>query len=193
MILKAVGMSWLTVVRMMQVKGGFRSPEDLKRTPLINPAPNPKQLEPNERVERIRHILMNDVENLPFFPDRRLPLHPNATIVAARAMAALRPTWCRDCCTLPPTSAQMHEVRAAFWTVRLADPRLHYRADVARSVGQLMMECAGRRVGTTRAATRLRRPFAEPTDNAQRPLLAGRDASPEAPVSLFFARHRVYE
>ena len=32
MILKAVSMSWLTVVRMMQVKGGFRSPEDIKKT-----------------------------------------------------------------------------------------------------------------------------------------------------------------
>ncbi|MBI4189559.1 MAG: hypothetical protein HY525_03360 [Betaproteobacteria bacterium] len=53
MILKAVTMSWLTVVRMMQVKGGFRSPEDMRKTPL-NPVPNPKQLEPDERVERIR-------------------------------------------------------------------------------------------------------------------------------------------
>ena len=66
MILKAVGMSWLTVVRMLQVKGGFRSPEDLRRTPL-NPNPDPKQIQPNERVERIRRIQMNDVENLPFF------------------------------------------------------------------------------------------------------------------------------
>ncbi|MDP1966843.1 MAG: MAPEG family protein [Reyranella sp.] len=66
MILKAVGMSWLTVVRMMQEKGGFRSPEDLRKTPL-NPAPDPRQLEPNERVERIRRIQMNDLENLPFF------------------------------------------------------------------------------------------------------------------------------
>ena len=66
MILKAVGMSWLTVVRMMQAKGGFRSPEDLKKTPL-NPEPNPKQLEPDERVERIRRIQLNDLENLPFF------------------------------------------------------------------------------------------------------------------------------
>ena len=39
MILKGVGMSWLTVVRMMQVKGGFRSPEDIRKTPL-NPEPN---------------------------------------------------------------------------------------------------------------------------------------------------------
>jgi glutathione S-transferase len=66
MILKAVSMSWLTVIRMMQVKGGFRSPEDIKKTPL-NPKPNPKQLEPNERVERIRRIQLNDLENLPFF------------------------------------------------------------------------------------------------------------------------------
>ena len=66
MILKGVSMSWLTVVRMMQEKGGFRSPEDLKKTAL-NPAPNPKQIEPNERVERIRRIQMNDLENLPFF------------------------------------------------------------------------------------------------------------------------------
>ncbi len=61
MILKAVSMSWLTVVRMMQVKGGFRSPEDLQKTPL-NPKPNPKQLAPDERVERIRRIQLNDLE-----------------------------------------------------------------------------------------------------------------------------------
>lgn len=66
MILKAVSMSWLTVVRMMQVKGGFRSPEDIKNTPL-NREPNPKQLEPNEYVERVRRIQLNDLENLPFF------------------------------------------------------------------------------------------------------------------------------
>ncbi len=66
MIFKAVGMSWLTVVRMMQAKGGFRSPEDLRKTPL-NPAPDPKQLEPNESVDRIRRIQLNDLENLPFF------------------------------------------------------------------------------------------------------------------------------
>ena len=66
MILKAVGMSWLTVVRMMTVKGGFRSPEDLRKTPL-NPTPDPRQLEPDDRVDRIRRIQLNDLENLPFF------------------------------------------------------------------------------------------------------------------------------
>src|SRR5437764_2143769 len=66
MILKVVAMSWLTVVRMMRVKGGFRSPEDLKKT-VINPSPSPRQLEPNEPVDRIRRIQLNDLESVPFF------------------------------------------------------------------------------------------------------------------------------
>lgn len=66
MILKGVAMSWLTVVRMVQEKGGFRSPEDVRKTPM-NPDPDPAQLQPNERVERIRRIQMNDLESLPYF------------------------------------------------------------------------------------------------------------------------------
>ena len=66
MILKAASMSWLTVARMLQVNGGFRSPEDLKRTP-FNANPHPKQLDPNEAVDRIRRIHLNDLENIPFF------------------------------------------------------------------------------------------------------------------------------
>ena len=66
MILKAASMYWLTVIRMMQVKGGFRSPEDLRKTPL-NPEPDPNQLAPNEYVQCIRRIQLNDLENLPFF------------------------------------------------------------------------------------------------------------------------------
>jgi glutathione S-transferase len=66
MALKALGMSWLTVWRMMRVNGGFRAPEDLRRTPL-NPSPAPAQLEPNERVERIRRIQLNDLESIPYF------------------------------------------------------------------------------------------------------------------------------
>jgi glutathione S-transferase len=66
MVLKVASMSWLTVVRMMQVKGGFRSPEDLKKT-LLNPDPEPSQLAPNDAVERVRRIHLNDLENVPFF------------------------------------------------------------------------------------------------------------------------------
>ncbi len=66
MILKAVMMSWLAVARMMQVNGGFRSPEDIKKT-ILNPNPSAEQLAPNEYVDRIRRIQLNDLENLPFF------------------------------------------------------------------------------------------------------------------------------
>lgn len=57
-------MSWLTVARMIQENGGFRSPEDVRRTPL-NPDPSARQLEANDRVERIRRILLNDLESRP--------------------------------------------------------------------------------------------------------------------------------
>jgi glutathione S-transferase len=66
MVLKAVSMSWLTVARMMQENSGFRAPEDTKKT-LLNPKAHPSQTEPNERVDRIRRIHMNDLENIPFF------------------------------------------------------------------------------------------------------------------------------
>ncbi len=66
MVLKVVAMSWLTVWKMMRAKSGFRSPEDLRKTPL-NPNPDPQQLAPNENVERVRRIQQNDLENVPFF------------------------------------------------------------------------------------------------------------------------------
>ena len=65
-ILKAQAMSWLTVWRMIRLKGGFRSPEDLRQTPL-NRAPDPAQLAPDERVERVRRIQQNDLESVPYF------------------------------------------------------------------------------------------------------------------------------
>ncbi len=116
MILKAVGMSWLTVVRMMQENGGFRSPEDIRKTPL-NPEPDPKQLEPNERVERIRRIQLNDLENLPFF------------LVAGLLFVLTEPSLLLTQWLLYGYVAsrllhfaayfteRTHDTRAAFWTV----------------------------------------------------------------------------
>ncbi len=66
MVLKVVAMSWLTVWQMMKAKGGYRSPEDLRKTPL-NPKPKKSQLLPNENVDRVRRIQQNDLENVPFF------------------------------------------------------------------------------------------------------------------------------
>ena len=116
MILKAVAMSWLTVAHMLQENGGFRSPEDLRKTPL-NPVPDAKQLERNERVERIRRIHLNDLENLPFFlvagllyvltgPSPRMAQLLLYGYVVSRLLhfAAY-------------LSAQTHDLRATLWTV----------------------------------------------------------------------------
>jgi glutathione S-transferase len=109
-------MSWLTVLRMMQEKAGFRSPEDLRKTP-INPVPNPKQLEPNERVERIRRIQLNDLENLPFFLVAGLLF-----VLADPSLTLAR--WVLYGYVVSRLlhfgayfTAQTHEIRATFWTV----------------------------------------------------------------------------
>jgi glutathione S-transferase len=65
-ILKASFNSWLVVGKMIKHNGGFRSPEDLKKTP-INKNPHPNQLDQIEDVERARRVQLNDLENLPFF------------------------------------------------------------------------------------------------------------------------------
>ncbi|HEY1881207.1 MAG TPA: MAPEG family protein [Caulobacteraceae bacterium] len=115
MILKAVSMSWLTVVRMIRANGGFRAPEDIRKT-AFNPTPSPAQLEPNEPVERIRRIQMNDLESLPFF------------LVAGFLYILTGPPLLLAQCLLygyvvtrllhfaAYLSAQTHDLRAALWT-----------------------------------------------------------------------------
>jgi glutathione S-transferase len=116
MILKVIAMAWLTVLRMTQEKGGFRAPEDLERTAL-NPAPDPSQLLPNERVERIRRIMQNDLENVPLF------------LVAAFLFILTQPSlalaqWLlygyvasRLLHFAAYITGQIHDIRAATWTV----------------------------------------------------------------------------
>lgn len=116
MVLKAVAMSWLTVVRMMQVKGGFRSPEDLRRT-LLNPAPDPKQLLPDERVERIRRIQQNDLENLPFFfMAGALYVLTDPPLVLAQWLF-YGYAVSRLLHFAAYISGQIHDIRATLWTV----------------------------------------------------------------------------
>jgi glutathione S-transferase len=115
MILKGVAMSWVTVIQMTRAKGGFRAPEDLRKT-LLNPDPRPDQLQPDERVERIRRIQMNDLENLPYF------------LVAGLLFVFTQPSitlahWLfygyvvtRLAHFAAYVTAQTHDVRALFWT-----------------------------------------------------------------------------
>lgn len=116
MILKAVCMSWLTVMRMMQVKGGFRSPEDIKKTPL-NPAPDPKQIEPNEYVERVRRIHLNDLENLPFFLVAGFLFVLTAPSLLLAQVLLYGYVVSRLLHFAAYITARTHDLRATLWTV----------------------------------------------------------------------------
>src|SRR3954469_1998397 len=116
MILKAVAMSWLTVARMMQEKGGYRPPEDLRKTPL-NPAPDPTQLQPNERVERIRRIQLNDLENLPFFLVAGLLFVLTDPSLLLARLLLYGYVISRLLHFTAYFTAQTHDTRATLWTV----------------------------------------------------------------------------
>ncbi|ANK81803.1 MAPEG family protein [Minwuia thermotolerans] len=116
MILKAVAMSWLTVARMMQVKGGFRAPEDIRKTPL-NPDPDPKQIEPDERVERIRRIHQNDLENLPFFLAAGFLYVLSGPPLLLAQLLLYGYVVSRLLHFAAYLTAQTHDMRATLWTV----------------------------------------------------------------------------
>jgi glutathione S-transferase len=115
MVVKAQAMAWLVVWRMMRIRGGFRSPEDLRRTPL-NPDPDPSQLAPDERVERIRRIQQNDLESVPYFLAAGLLfVFTDPSPVAARWLfygyVATRLAHFAAYLT-----SRSHDVRATLWT-----------------------------------------------------------------------------
>ena len=115
MILKLMIQPWMTVWRMMQVRAGFRSPEDLKKSPL-NPVPVEGQTDVNEFVDRSRRINLNDLESIPGFlaagflfvlvgPPVLLAKVLMWTYVAARAAHFIA-----------YVTAQLHDIRATLWT-----------------------------------------------------------------------------
>lgn len=115
MLLKGISMSWLTVVQMMRVNGGFRSPEDLRKTPL-NPDPKPDQLAPNEAVDRVRRIQLNDLENLPyFFVAGLLYVFTQPRLLLAQWLF-YGYVVTRLAHFAAYISGQIHDVRASLWT-----------------------------------------------------------------------------
>lgn len=115
MVLKLMIQPWITVQRMLKVGGGFRSPEDAKKSP-INPQPRDGQLELNEYVERSRRLNLNDLESIPGFlaagflfvltgPPLLLAQILIWAYVAARAAHFVA-----------YATAQIHDIRATFWT-----------------------------------------------------------------------------
>lgn len=115
MILKLMLQPWMTVARMLKVKGGFRSPEDLKKTPL-NPEPDPSQLEVNEYVDRSRRLNLNDLESIPGF----LAAGFLFVLVDPPLLLAQILIWgyvaARAAHFIAYTTAQVHDIRATCWT-----------------------------------------------------------------------------
>lgn len=115
MILKLMFQPWMTVYRMVKVGGGYRSPEDLRKTPL-NPNPDPSQLEVNEYVDRSRRLNLNDLESIPGF----LAAGFLFVLVDPPLLLAQILIWgylvSRAIHFAAYTTAQIHDVRAFCWT-----------------------------------------------------------------------------
>ena len=115
-VLKVMGQGWMTVVRMMRVKGGWASPEDL-RPGAYNPDPDPSQLEVNDYVDRSRRMHRNDLENIPAFWAAGLAfvaVDP-ALWVAQALMYGF--VLARAAHAVAYGTAQSHELRSVFYTI----------------------------------------------------------------------------
>jgi glutathione S-transferase len=115
MILKLMLQPWMTVARMVKVRGGYRSPEDARKSPM-NPAPDPAQLQVHEYVERSRRINLNDLESIPgFLAAGFLLVLVNPPVLFAQVLI-----WtyvaARAAHFVAYLTAQLHEIRAFLWT-----------------------------------------------------------------------------
>ena len=115
MILKLMLQPWITVWRMTKVGGGYRSPEDARKSPL-NPQPREGQLDLDEYVDRSRRINLNDLESIPAFLAAGLLF----VLVDPSLLLAQILCWTyvamRGCHFIAYMTAQLHDVRATFWT-----------------------------------------------------------------------------
>ena len=115
MLLKLMLQPWMTVVRMMQVQAGFRSPEDAKKSPL-NPNPAPGQLEVNEYVDRSRRLNLNDLESIPGFLAAGFLFVLSAPSLLLAQILIWGYVGARAAHFLAYITAQLHDVRAFCWT-----------------------------------------------------------------------------
>ncbi len=108
----------MTVVRMMRAGSGFRSPEDLRKTPL-NPNPDPTQLEVNEYVDRSRRLNLNDLESIESIPGF-LAAGILFVLVGPPLLLAQILIWTyvasRAVHFIAYMTAQIHDIRAFCWT-----------------------------------------------------------------------------
>lgn len=115
MILKLMLQPWMTVVRMTRAGGGYRSPEDAKKSPL-NPRPVAGQLDANESVERSRRINLNDLESIPGFLAAGFLLVLSDPPVLLAQILIWTYVAARAAHFIAYLTAQLHDVRALCWT-----------------------------------------------------------------------------
>ena len=133
MVIKLMGQGWITVVRMMKIKGGFLNPEDANPGK-ANPTPRAGQLDPDDYVERSRRMHRNDLENIPaflaagfLFALTQPPLWIAQVLFYGFVAARMGHFWAY-------LSARSHEVRATFFTfgsliiIGMAGYTLYYTA-----------------------------------------------------------------
>ena len=115
MILKLMLQPWMTVVRMTKAGGGFRSPEDARKSPL-NPNPEPGQLAVNEYVDRSRRINLNDLESIPGFLAAGLLLVLSQPPLLLAQVLIWTYVASRAVHFVAYVTAQLHDIRAFCWT-----------------------------------------------------------------------------
>ena len=115
-VLKVMGQGWMTVYRMMKVKGGYASPEDA-RAGLYNPAPDPAQLQVNDYVDRARRMHRNDLENIPAFWAIGLAFVAVAPPLWVAQVAFYGFVVARVVHALAYATAQSHEIRSIGYSV----------------------------------------------------------------------------
>jgi glutathione S-transferase len=115
MILKLMLQPWMTVLRMMKVGAGFRSPEDAKKSPL-NPRPAAAQLEINEYVDRSRRLNLNDLESIPGFLAAGLLFVMASPPLLLAQILIWTYVVSRAAHFLAYVTAQLHDIRAFCWT-----------------------------------------------------------------------------
>ncbi|MEP7282388.1 MAG: MAPEG family protein [Rubrivivax sp.] len=116
MLLKLLLQPWMTVARMMKIGGGFRNPEDAKKSP-ANPQPRPGQLDPNEYVERSRRMNMNDLESIPAFLAAGILFVLSGPSLLLAQVLIWTYVAARTAHFVAYVTAQLHDIRAAFWGV----------------------------------------------------------------------------
>ena len=116
MLLKLLLQPWMTVARMLKIGGGFRNPEDAKKSP-ANPKPRPGQLEPNEYVERSRRLNQNDLESIPAFLVAGLLFVLSGPPLIVAQVLIWTYVGARAAHFLAYVTAQLHDIRATFWSV----------------------------------------------------------------------------